>query len=1374
MPEKPIHPGRYVKENILPPGLTVTAAAKLLGVGRPALTNFLNGKAALSPEMAHRLERAFGADRQRLLELQTQFDSAREPMYQQTTPAGAYAPAIHAIKAQQIESWADGIEAKLESWADRTEARQQLAALLRRLIHSTGRNLALVDFPAFDNAERPGWDGIVETAEPTPWIPDGRSGWEFSCKRNPKSKADGDYTARIKSVPVEDRIGRTFVFVTLRNWPGKRQWAEDKKALGHWKDVRAYDASDLEQWIEQSAPVQVWFAERLGRSTQVYRSLAQCWSDWASASEPELPQELFDSAVRESEKKFKDWLQAKPDRPFVIAADSRDEALAFLASLAKHFTESEKLKTCALDQRAIVCDTPEALRRLDTAAPASLVIAAHGRDVERELANFYRRFHCIVIRLRSAVNSNPDITLAPLSHENFEKALGAMNIVEDRAERLARESGRSPTILRRRLSRILAIREPEWAADPAIARKLTPMALAGAWHETSPADCEVVRLLANADEYRAVEDNIVELRRLDDPPIWSVADHRGVVSRIDALFAIAGFITKQNLEDFFLVAEYVLSETDPALDLPDGERWAAEVYGKVRDHSRALRNGIRETLVLLAVYGNALFLQRLGFDVHERVSRLVQKLLDTLTAENFFSYNDDLPDYAEAAPETFLRLIEQDLQDLRESESATLKLMRSVNDPLFVSNPSRTGLLWALERLAWSPDNLPRVAHILARLSSRKIEDNLAINPERSLQCIFCSWMPQTAAPVDDRMRMLEKLVSRYPEVGWALCIKQFEPGQQIGHYNARPNWRDDASGVGQPVSQAEWVSFVRKAIDLALNRSDHDERTLLDLVGRLEALEEGHREAVWKLIERWAAGDASEDAKAELRQRIRSHMYLFRRRGEGNLSTSLACPPEILAKLQPKNLVIRHAWLFSSALNEWSFDDPEYEDMDDEERNKNIRERQLEVLSDIWRKRGFSGVDALLDRTEPGIVGQIAAELLTEKSERIEFVRSCLRAAFAGAKTKYEKCLKGFLRAESPDFVARFSKGSDGSCSQDDVLFLHLCLPFRAETWRRIDAESEEFKNSYWRQVVPLGNYDENCIDEIIDRLLEMDRQREAFDVACRNWSKVETTRLVRLLETLPTAISENRITHGLLRYYISKAFDELDNRLEVADEEKARLELRHISVLDRNEHGIPNLEKQIASSPALYAQMIALSFKRDGDGEDPPKWRIDDHEHRQIMARVAYDLLDRMRRIPGTNEQGVIDTKALKDWIGEVRALCKKHGRAVIGDQMIGQLLARERPEGDVGRPPCRQICEALEWMASEHVGRGFSVGILNNRGVHWLGKGGQQERDLAAAYRECARRIPFEFSYVRSVLDDIAANYEQRAGRWDDEENARQRLP
>ena len=55
----PAHPGIYVRKQVIPKGMTVTKAAELLGVGRPALSNFLNGKASLSPEMALRLERSF-------------------------------------------------------------------------------------------------------------------------------------------------------------------------------------------------------------------------------------------------------------------------------------------------------------------------------------------------------------------------------------------------------------------------------------------------------------------------------------------------------------------------------------------------------------------------------------------------------------------------------------------------------------------------------------------------------------------------------------------------------------------------------------------------------------------------------------------------------------------------------------------------------------------------------------------------------------------------------------------------------------------------------------------------------------------------------------------------------------------------------------------------------------------------------------------------------------------------------------------------------------------------------------------------------------------------------------------------------------------
>ena len=57
----PPHPGEHVRYDCLEPlGLTVTKAARILGVSRKALSEFVNGKAGISPEMAIRLSEAFG------------------------------------------------------------------------------------------------------------------------------------------------------------------------------------------------------------------------------------------------------------------------------------------------------------------------------------------------------------------------------------------------------------------------------------------------------------------------------------------------------------------------------------------------------------------------------------------------------------------------------------------------------------------------------------------------------------------------------------------------------------------------------------------------------------------------------------------------------------------------------------------------------------------------------------------------------------------------------------------------------------------------------------------------------------------------------------------------------------------------------------------------------------------------------------------------------------------------------------------------------------------------------------------------------------------------------------------------------------------
>lgn len=74
----PPHPGEFLKMEVLEPrDLGVTRTAEILGVRRATLSDLLNGKAALSPEMALRWEKAFQVSMEMMLRMQAAYDAAQ-------------------------------------------------------------------------------------------------------------------------------------------------------------------------------------------------------------------------------------------------------------------------------------------------------------------------------------------------------------------------------------------------------------------------------------------------------------------------------------------------------------------------------------------------------------------------------------------------------------------------------------------------------------------------------------------------------------------------------------------------------------------------------------------------------------------------------------------------------------------------------------------------------------------------------------------------------------------------------------------------------------------------------------------------------------------------------------------------------------------------------------------------------------------------------------------------------------------------------------------------------------------------------------------------------------------------------------------------
>lgn len=1366
-PHPTVHPGQYVRDAALTPkGVSVTDAAKLIGISRPGVSNFLNGKVSATPDMAARIERAFGIPAQDLLDMQAAYDAALAKKKGAAATTKSYVPPFLAFKANDIEAWA----------SPNVAARVRLSVFLRTLVHSTGLGLKRVDFPGNDDAMRPGWDGQIEASEGTPWIPEGRSGWEFGVNKDIKVKADGDFAKSVAATDKSERDETTFVFATPRRWPGKDAWIADMKAAAQWKDVRAYDANDLEQWLEQSHAGQAWFANETKQASDGVRSLDKCWSDFAEVAEPHLSGDLFKPAIEAAKRTLSSRLKAKPDSPIIIAADSTEEALAFLAQL---FGDLGGEDLPSFRDRVLVFDKPGVLPRLAEGKPGFIAVTAD-REVEREMGPLTTTLHTIVVYPRNAANAEPHVVLEPLNHEAFNAGLEAMGLDRSQVSKYADESGRSITVLRRRLSKIPAVKTPVWASDSKQAGSLVPFLFAGVWDSRRDADQLALSLLAGDTSYPMLEKDCQRLAALNDPPVWSLGTYRGLISKIDAFYAAAGAITADDLQRFFSLARMVLGEDDPSLDLPEDQRWAASMHGKTREFSAALRDGFSETLILLAVHGNHLLKGRLGVDCEAEVARIVRELLTPVTTRTFEANDRDLPTYAEAAPDEFLSIIEK---DLRSAEPAVLGLMRPADTGVFGGCP-RSGLLWALEGLAWSSVTLPRAALILARLSEVEINDNWGNKPIGSLQSIFRAWMPQTAASLTERLDIMKLLAKRHPKVAWQICIQQIDTGQRVGDYSHKPRWRPDGYGFGEPLpTWGPILEFMRAMVEMALGWPTHSREMLCDLIRHLQGLTDEDQARVWKLIEDWAL-TASDDDKAMVRERIRVSVMSQRaarmakrtkREGFASLSASAKAAYDAL---EPSDLLHKHEWLFREAWVEESADELHAEELDFRKREERIAALRVTALRDVLAAMGLDGVIQLAEMGKSASqIGWLLVREILDEDEVVGFILRALPEANHNDPWPRKNLVYGALRAFQDDAQReRILKQLKKKFSSREFADVLLLTPFRRSTWLMVDKLDDTGKEAYWSAVVPeliFDHDDEN--NEAVERLIVANRPRAAFANIRYKCEGIKPGLLSQLLSKVAEGGRDKDGEYPLEHHHVQQAFAQLDKSNEITVEEKARLEFAYIDVLSRpwgrdGGYGVPNLERYTEANPSLFIQAIVWTYKRKDGREDPPEWKtVGDKQH---LAERGYKLLEAIERMPGHDDLGELKTDRLRKWVDTVRDTCSELSRLDIADVCLGKLFA-EAPEGKDGIWPCEPVRQVMEEIQTEALGSGAHTGLYNARGAHWRGEGGAQERELAEKYRRGARTLQYSHPFVASVHTSMVSTYEHEASYHDTEAGIRRRM-
>ena len=768
----------------------------------------------------------------------------------------------------------------------------------------------------------------------------------------------------------------TFVFVTPRRWAGKEGWATEKRKVGPWREVRVLDADNLEAWLTLAPAVHEWISRLLGKNPGGVQDLESFWSNWREATQPLLSTELIISGRDAVADHLLQQLQAPPST-LPVQADAPEEALAFIAAL---FEQQPKAKRDTLFARTVIVHSPAARRQMVYAAEP-LVLLPTFALVETHLAT--RQGHHVLIPLgRETAGPDGMVVLPRPSRQEAEKVLQAMGFDRDEASSMAFIAHCSLLSLRRQLALNPAIHQPAWAA-PEQARPLLPALLAGSWDETFEGDQSILMTLAGRP-YREVGEDLVRYAYVSDPPVRQVGTTWLLASKEDAWRLLARFLIRQDLERFRQAISAVLASLDPALELPIEERWRASIMGRSRPQSRFLREGLANTLALMATRtGNNL----LGGNVTGQnfattiVTQLLRQANDDRSGQTWISLADVLPLLAEAAPDAFLRALDTATSG---ANPVIQRLLTDQSGDLLTTRSAHVYLLWALERLAWSPDYLSRAALFLARLTRLDPKGRLANRPGGSLQGIFVFWYPQTSATFEERLDVLDKLREQEPIISWKLMVALLPRPYEAADPADVPRWRDwklekrEDSFTYDELWRATEALITRLLLDMGVDRS-----RISDVVEHIENLPPPLRTTVLDHLEALDPEvfdiETRQTICAELREQIARHRR-FSQAKWAMPSEDIDRLRAIYGRFTPEDMIQQVLPLFTASPQ--LLDEPEESDMKKHE--DAVYQARSSAVQRVYHAHGLIGLLTLSETVEgPWMLGWVLGKSgLVEREE--------------------------------------------------------------------------------------------------------------------------------------------------------------------------------------------------------------------------------------------------------------------------------------------------------------------------------------------------------------------------------------------------------
>ena len=875
--------------------------------------------------------------------------------------------------------------------------------------------------------------------------------------------------------------------------------------------------------------------------------------------------------------------------------------------------------------------------------------------------------------------------------------------------------------------------------------------LIGGWDESIDGDCSIIESLSGMafqdwqGTIRGMWRNLKRMSILEQHNRkWSVTD------RLTLWKSKGDLLSDDLLDDFRELAVRVLLESDPELALPKEQRFAANVYGQSRVYSKKMRKGVAETLALMGAYPDAL--ETCSKGKPESVAyAVVDELLGKADSEHWASLNDVLPLLAEASPCAFLQAV----GGASERKDEPFSGVFAEEHGGVMGRTYASGLLWALESLAWSPDYLIRVCAILANLAAIDPGGAYSNRPSNSIVTILLPWLAQTCADTDCRHNAIKCIIREQPEVAWKILIGLLPKHHGVSSPTHKPKWQQfipedwkERPSIKQRLTDEGFYA------DCALKMAANDPKKLGELLPfyfyvhtEFSSFAKDYRE---RLTSESVLNLPEESCLAlwiELTTRTGKHRKYADSEAWAVPEKSLEELDKIADLLMPQKPEVKHRRLFLG--NEMDLYDKKG---DWDKQREQLLKKRIEALLEIQKCDGFDGIKKFLHAVEsPREVGNVcgAEEKLAHDSEVFPFLLESDNEADYCFASAYIWCR---FHTHKWNWVDNLDRSNWDITAKAKYFAI---LPSIKETWERAESELQDRKAEYWKRtrVHPEPEHLAD-FDYAIRQLIANEKADAAIQCFWLGeiWEDPYPELALQSLESFKQ--DKNRVDVCA----IQEVFHHLQ-KIETIDQNRlADMEFKFLRLLDQSGSPRPwTLYRRLAESPDFFCEVIRMAYKPRNEvkKDDDIEADVDDE-----MARNVYLLLMDWDYPPGRLPNGGFDSERLGTWVTHVKESCLKSDHWEIASQQIGAVLYYA-PKDEKGLW-IESVCELLNSKDDTEFLRGLKIRIFNSRGMHG-DSGGKEELKLAELWEGIASQAESKgFVRIAEILRDLGQSYREDAKR------------